>query len=303
MSSRLTTLFVLLCSMIAGCGGGGGTTCTTDDQCASHFCKADGTCGMATVDAAPGSDGSGGTDGSAQSLCTPNHDGTISADEVPLAAGQMAKFRIATSATWNTAGHTNTDGSRTWDLTGQLANDADSQLALTSPAGTWWAADFAGATYATTLASGSDLQGVFKVDANSVTLLGVVSPTGGTYKTELTYDPAVKILALPFKAGDTWTSTSTVSGYAQGVIAAYTEKYDSSVDQVGTMATPYSTTPFPVLRVATNLTRTSGFTTLLTKRTFAWVAECFGTIAKVSGQDNDTSTEFSSDAEVERLAQ
>jgi hypothetical protein len=299
MSSRRRLLFVLLCSMIAACGGSSGTTCTTDDQCPSHFCKADGTCGVASVDAAPGSDAPMG-DGSASTLCAPNHDGTITADEVPLAAGQMANFRIATDATWNTAGHANTDGSRTWDLSGQLANDADSQLALAAPAGTWWAADFPGATYATTLASGSDLQGVFAVDGSGVTLLGVVSPTGGTYKTELTYDPAVKILALPFKAGDTWTSTSTVSGYAQGVIVAYTEKYDSSVDQVGTMTTPYG--PFPVLRVATDLTRTSGFTTLLTKRTFAWVAECFGTIAKVSGQDNATGTEFSDDAEVERLA-
>ena len=299
MSSRRCHLFVLLCSMIAACGGSNGTTCTTDDQCASHFCKADGTCGMATVDAAPGSDAPA-TDGSASQLCAPNHDGTITADEVPLKAGQMASFRIATDATWNTAGHANTDGSRSWDLSGQLANDADSQLALTAAAGTWWAADFPNATYATTLASGSDLQGVFAVDASSVTLLGVVSPTGGTYKTELTYDPAVKILALPFKAGDTWTSTSTVSGYAQGVIVAYTEEYDSSVDQVGTMTTPYG--PFPVLRVATDLTRTSGFTTLLTKRTFAWVAECFGTVAKVSGQDNATGTEFSDDAEVERLS-
>jgi hypothetical protein len=300
MSRRRCHLFVLLCSMIAACGGSSGTTCTTDDQCASHFCKADGTCGMATVDAAPGSDAPSGTDGSASTLCAPNHDGTISADEVPLKAGQMANFRIATDATWNTAGHANTDGSRTWDLSGQLANDADSQLALTAAAGTWWAADFPNATYATTLASGSDLQGVFAVDASSVTLLGVVSPTGGTYKTELTYDPAVKILALPFTAGDTWTSPSTVSGYAQGVIVAYTEEYDSSVDQVGTMTTPYG--PFPVLRVATDLTRTSGLATLPPKRTFAWVAACFGTVAKVSGQDNATGTEFSDDAEVERLA-
>lgn len=286
--------------MIAACGGSSGTTCTTDDQCASHFCKADGTCGMATVDAPPGSDAPMG-DGSASGLCVPNHDGTISADEVPLKAGQMASFRIATNATWSTAGHTNTDGSRTWDLTGQLANDADSPLALTSPAGTWWAADFPAAQYATTLAAGSDLQGVFAVDPTGVTLLGVVSPTGGTYKTELTYDPPAKILALPFMAGATWMSSSTVSGYAQGVIVAYTEAYDSRADQVGTMTTPYGA--FPALRVATNLTRTSGITTLLTKRTFAWVAECFGTIAKVAGQDNDTSTEFSNDAEVERLAQ
>jgi len=301
MSSRPGRVFVLLCSMIAACGGSGGAPCTRDDQCASHFCKADGTCGMATVDAPAGSDAPATGDGSNAVLCMANHDGTISAAEVPLMAGQMATFRIATNATWSTAGHANTDGSRSWDLTGQLANDADATLALTSPQGTWWAADFASAQYATTLAAGSDLQGVFAADANGVTLLGVVSPTGGTYKTELTYDPPAKILAFPFMNGSTWMSSSTVSGYAQGVIVAYTEDYSSRVDQVGTMTTPYGA--FPVLRVATDLTRTSGVATLLQKRTFAWVAECFGTIAKVAGQDNDTSSELSSDAEVERLAQ
>jgi hypothetical protein len=299
MSTRFRCLFVLLCS-IAACGGGGGTVCTTDDQCPSHFCKADGTCGEALVDGgmtdasdAPGSDGM-------TALCTPNHDGVMDANEVPLKAGQMANFRIATDATWSTAGHANTDGSRTWDLSGQLANDTDDQLALVSPAGTWWAADFPDAQYATTLAAGSDLMGVFAVDASAVTLLGVVSPTGGATKTELTYDPPAKILALPFQAGSTWMSSSTVSGYAQGVIVAYTEDYDSRADQVGTMTTPYGS--FPVIRVATDLTRTSGFTTLLTKRTFAWVAECFGTIATVAGQDFDSSSEFSDDAEVRRLA-
>jgi hypothetical protein len=300
MSSLRRGLFVLLCSM-AACGGSSGGPCTSDDQCASHFCRADGTCGPSgVIDAAPDTgSGSGSTDAST-GVCVPNHDGVIARDEVPLAPGAMANFRIATNATWNTAGHANNDGSRTWDLSGQLANDADTAVTLGSPQGAWWQPDFAAASYSAVLASGSDLEGVFAIDANGVTLLGVVSPTGGATKTELTYDPPAKILAFPFMAGSTWMSTSTVSGYAQGVVVAYTEKYASSVDQVGTMTTPYG--PFPVVRVATDLTRTSGFTTLLTKRTFAWAAECFGTVATVSGQDNATGTEFSNDAEVRRLA-
>lgn len=299
MSSRLLVAFVLLCS-IAACGGSSGTTCTTDDQCPSHFCKADGTCGPSGMADAAGSGSADAGVDAPSGVCVPNHDGKIERGELPMAPGVMATFRIATNATWNTAGHSNTDGSRSWDLTGQLANDADTPVTLGSPQGAWWAADFAGASYTAVLASGSNLQGVFKLDGTQLVLMGVVSPSGGATKTELTYDPPAKILALPFKAGDTWTSTSTVSGTAQGVVVAYTEKYDSSVDQVGTMTTPYGM--FPVLRVATNLTRTSGFTTLLTKRTFAWAAECFGTVATVSAQDNNTSTEFSDDAEVRRLA-
>jgi hypothetical protein len=288
-------LVALQCS-IAACGHSGESACTTDDQCASHFCKADGTCGPVQPDAPMSSDGP--VDGTS-AACTPNHDGTISSSEIPLRAGASAKFRVATNATWDTSGASSGSGSRTWDLTGALANDADMTLALSSPTGAWWAADFAGASYATPLASASDLLGVFQISGDSLVLLGVVSPSGGTYKTELTYNPPARILAIPFKAGDTWTTTSAVSGYAQGVLAGYNEQYDSRVDEVGTLNAPYG--PFPVLRISTEMQRTSGITPLASNRTFTWAAECFGFVATAQSQNFDTSAEFSDDAEVRRL--
>jgi hypothetical protein len=284
--------------MMAGCGGPTGATCSTDDECPSHFCKEDGTCGEAEVDAGDGS-ADASADGMSE-LCTPNHDGTIALAELPLVAGRSAKYRIATSATWDTAGTSQTSGSRAWNLAGQLANDADETIALASPTGTWWRDNFPDATYAAPLSAGSDLQGVFAVDSTGVTMLGVVSPEGGTYKTELTYDPPARILAVPFTAGSTWMSSSTVSGFAQGVIVAYTEEYESRVDEVGTMTTPYG--DFPVLRVATDLTQTSGLATLMAKRSFAWVAECFGSVATVQSQNFESGTEFDDPAEVRRLA-
>lgn len=295
MSSRCAVLALLLCSM--ACGGPSGQTCTVDEDCASRFCKADGTCGDAPIDGAVTGDAA--VDGPS-ALCAPNHDGSIVLGELPLIAGRSATFRIATGATWDTAGAAQGNGSRKWDLTGQLTNDADQAIALGSPDGTWWRDSYPSATYTAPLAANSDLIGVFELDATGVVLLAVVSPQAGTNRTELEYDPPARILAVPFKAGDVWMTTSTVSGYAQGAIVAYTEKYASRVDAVGTMKTPYG--EFPVLRVATDLTRTSGFTTLLTKRTFAWVAECFGSVATVQSQDFESASEFSSDAEVRRLA-
>src|ERR1700733_11142706 len=301
MSTGRIRSFVLRCSIVValvGCGGSGATVCSNDTECPSHFCKADNTCGPVELDAPlQSSDASG--DG-ITGLCTPNHDGTISQDELPLIAGRAATFRSATSANWNTAGTSNTDGSRTWDLTVQLSGDADDVVTLAAPAGAWWQSDFPTATYAVPLTSTSDLIGVFAFTATGVTLLGVVSPTGGATQTELKYDPPAQILAVPFSAGSTWTSTSTVTGTAEGVLADYSETYASSVDQVGTMKTPYG--DFPVLRVATNLTRSEGIATLLTNRTFAWVAECFGSVATVQSQSNESGTEFSDDAEVRRLA-
>ncbi len=297
MQSRLLRLIALQCSM-AACGGGGSSECIHDTDCPSHFCKADGTCGPAEVDGAVTTDG--GPDANTSGLCSPNHDGHLTLAEVPLAPGQHANFRIATKATFNTAGTSNPDGSRSWDLSVALANDADMDVALTSPSGAWWQPDFASATYATVLSSTATLIGVFHVEADGVTLLGVVSPDGGTFKTELTYSPPAKILALPMTAGDTWTSSSTVTGSADGALTSYTEAYDSRVDAVGTMKTPYGS--FPVVRVATNMTRTEGVATLASSLTFAWLAECFGTIATATSENLETGAEFSDDAEVRRLA-
>jgi hypothetical protein len=290
---------MLLCSMVvtACSNASSGDTCTLDSDCTSGFCKADGTCGPAPVDASPQDDGS--SDGS-NALCNPNHDGMITLAELPFMAGRMGTFRVTTDATWNTAGTSNPNGSRAWDLSAQLSGDADRLMTLGSPTGQWWSATYPGVTYATELSIEADLEGVFKVTGAESTLVAVVSPSGGSTRTQLDYDPPAQILKLPLVAGATWSSTSTVSGYAQGVIVAYTEKYESRVDQVGTMKTPYG--EFPVLRVATDLTRTSGFTTLLTKRTFSWVAECFGPVATAASQDFASGTEFTDNAEIRRLA-
>ena len=249
--------------------------------------------GAGTDAAATGSDGSTG-------LCTPNHDGMISSNELPLAAGRSAKFKIATNATISTAGTSNTDGTRDWDLSGALSGDTDTTVTLQSPTGAWWASSFPTATYATTLSSSSTLLGVFAVSATEVTLLGVVSPTSGEEQTELTYNPPAKILALPFTIGSTWTSTSAVTGTADGVPdTSYSEEYTSDADVAGTMKTPYGS--FPVIRVGTDLTRTTGLETLATSRTFGWTAECFGTVATAVSQDFETGDEFTSAAEVDRL--
>ena len=299
MSSPRSWPLVLQCSIgAAACGSSSGTPCTSDDQCPSHFCRVDGTCGPASNDAPTAQPDASGD--RAPGVCTPNMDGQITLAELPLAAGRSADFRIATNATWNTAGTANGDGSRNWDLSGQLSGDADQTLTLSSPQGAWWSADFPSATYAAVLSASANLLGVFAVDSTGVTLLGVVSPSAGASKTELSYDPPARIVTVPFMAGSTWTSTSTVTGTANAVLVDYDEEYDSSVDEVGTMKTPYGS--FPVLRVATNLTRTEGAVAVLTNKTFSWMAECFGAVATVQSQSDESGTEFSNDAEVERLA-
>lgn len=312
MSTRIVR-FTLHCSIglaVAACSSDSSAIpCTMDDQCVSHFCQADDTCaplqttpdGPSPVDSGSdtGSNGSG-----SNGLCTPNHDGMIVQSELPLAAGSHANFLISAGLgsgadTWDTTGSAAPDNSRTWDITG-IVGGTEQAIMLAAPAGAWWAADFTDATYATVLSeSAPTLLGVFHVDATGVTLLGVVSTTGGATETELKYDPPAQILKLPFMASSSWMSMSTVENIETGVpVPVYTEEYDSTVDEVGTMKTPYGS--FPVLRVATNLLRNS----IADTRTFAWVAECFGSVAQVTSQafpNSVPSGEFSNPAEVWRI--
>jgi hypothetical protein len=164
--------------------------------------------------------------------------------------------------------------------------------------GQWFGNDFPGATYTARLSDSSDLLGVFTLSQTALTLDGVVSPASGTGQTELKYAPAVTVVAFPVQAGSTWTTASTVTGTAQGLPAAYYETYQTTVDAHGTLKTPYAT--FPVLRVNTLLTRVvGGVPTDI--RTFGFLTDCFGTVATIVSNTDETVTEFTSASEVTRL--
>lgn len=290
---------MLLCS-IAACGGGGGSNlCEVNEDCESGFCKANGTCGTASGDDGGGDDSA--PPDSPSGLCSPNADGMVTQAELPLVAGKMARFRVALDTTFDTAGTSAGGGMRAWDLSGALTGDTDKPITLASATGAYWAADFPTATYATPLSQDpdNDLIGIFHVDANAVTLLGIVSPAAGQFSTKVTYTPPATILKLPVTSGAQWTSTSNVSGQINGGFVNYDETYESNVDQQGTMKTPYGT--FPVMRVATDLTQLQLGVAYNSNRSFSWLAECFGSVANVTSKANESSSEFSDPAEVKRL--
>ncbi len=294
--------------------------CHQNADCASGLCRPDGSC--AVLDAGSGggtggtgggsggggaAGGSGGADGGMGGAggggnigptCSPNNDGTITRAEMPLGPGLHATFRVATNATFNTAGSPADGGVGTfWDLTVALSGDK-SVLVETQPlAGKWFELKYAGASYASPISD--TLLGVFEVAPDGLLLRAVVSPTDSMTATELKYDPPAKLLTFPLSSSSVWTTTSTVSGRLNGVAWTQTEKYDSSVDKQGEVLTPFAR--FPVQRVKTVLTRTVGFVPTVT-RSYLFVTECFGTIATINSQAGESSNEFSSAAEVKRLS-
>ena len=288
----------LVATLVAAtaCAGSDADRCDLPSDCPSNYCRADHTC--APVDDADGGVDAPGGGPDAPLGCQPDHDGTLTRDELRMMPGQVARFRIATGATVDTAGNQGAGGERTWTLAAGLPGDQDLTVTLTPPTGQWWAATFPTASYAARLSIDSSLLGVMRLDASGLALLGVVSPEAGITRTELSYDPPVPLLPTPLAPSSSWTTTSTVSGLAQGVAAFYSERYQARVDAVGTLSTPFG--PFPVRRIATDLTRTVG-AAVVTRRTFAFAAECYGTVATITSRDYESGSEFTTAAEVWRL--
>jgi hypothetical protein len=298
-----SALPLLLLALVAPtCAVYANPACTVGADCASGVCDGDGTCG------APSSGGTGGASATTSTgagaggaaTCSPDHDGIITRAEVPLAPGLHANFLAAEDAGVNTAGTTGADGGVTWDLSVTFSGDHSEAVDTLALGPQWFGADFPGASYTAVLSDTSDLLGVFTLSETALTLVGVASPTAGSTQTELHYSPAVTVLAFPMALNATWTTTSTVTGTAEGVDVIYSETYQSTVDAAGALKTPYAT--FDVLRVDTLLTRVVG-ALITTTRTFSFVTECFGNVATIVSNTDDTLTvDFTTAAEVSRLA-
>ena len=308
---------VAVVSLLAACSDTPARQCRVGADCTSGVCASDGTCALPSVP--PGGDGGGGpnddamptTDGggsetstdAAVSGCSPNKDGIITRDEVPIAAGLHATYKIGSNENINVHGVDGAGGKRAWDYSAPLPSDTSVLVETLPLTGKWYAADYPNATYATKLTNSSDLLGIFETGPGSLLLRGVVSPApDAATKTELTNTPAVSVLTFPLTLGAKWNTNTNVGGTAQGtaLFGTYTEAYTSEVDAAGTLKTPLGT--FDVLRVKTVLVRTIGLLPSETYRTFAFVTECYGTIATVSSAKNDMNVEFTTAAEIRRIS-
>ena len=227
-------------------------------------------------------------------------------EEVPLEAGLKAIFRVAHDASVDTRGETSSGGERTWDLTENYSGDHAEAIELQSMDGKWFKPDFPDGDYAMKLAGDAEELGVFQITSDALLMLGVVSPTDGSTTTNIEYDPPVKVLDFPLEKGKSWKTETEASGthatWSPWTPTANTEIYTSQVDATGVAKTPHS--DLDVLRVRTKLERSAAISgvPLGTIRTFAFVAECFGTVATIRSKQGESQTEFDEAAEVRRLS-
>lgn len=229
--------------------------------------------------------------------CSLNNDGVITRAEAPFLVGLGALFVSNTPG--QTVAVNEHATNNVWDFTAAVSGEQKVFDQLLPPSGAWWAGDFADATYAQRLQDGQAVLGVYKATADKLQLLGVVSEQDGLQKTELTYSTPIDVIRFPLKNGDNWISESDVTGMASGVFYAGHDKYDFAVDARGTTKVPAG--QFDTLRLRFIYSQQVGFVTT-TRITYLHMTECYGAVARVRSQDNETSNDFTQAAEYRRLS-
>lgn len=289
-------------------------------SCASATCEQNGSCADATApdtqegdtstdvadvpadSAETSSDATPDTPDTASNTCIPNHDNTITRQEIPLAVGLYSTFLVSAEGNldFDTAGTPDPESDNPiWDLTPNFPGDHRVILELQPLTDRWFASDFPNATYVSRLSDTKDLLGVFQITDDALLLLGVASPEDSFSATNVAYDPPVTVLQFPLTVGASWSTASTVTGNLQGFFSTYSEDYTYTVDTPGTLITPFTT--FPVLRITSELTRTVGFVPTTTQ-THLYITECFGTVATVVSEPGETGAEFTTASEIRRIA-
>lgn len=258
----------------------------------------------ASVDAAPTDSGvradAGATD--AGPTCRANNDFTLTRDEVPYVIGATVLFATNADATTvagiTTAGTSGAMG-QLWDLSATRTEDHRVLQEVLAPAGQWWASQYPTASFALQLDAAGVLYGVYRSGPDRLELLGTVSREAN--RTSLAMDPAVIVVQFPLTEGATWTQRVTATGLYNFVGFTNVTTYTSRADGHGEVRTPAGR--FTSLRLRVDIDQTVPLTTFhRTQRSYTFLSECWGVIARIASVDNEMATEFTSASEYRRLS-
>ncbi len=233
--------------------------------------------------------------------CVPNRDGTITADELPIAYGATIAYYASPAGATRTI---NTSSpSKIWDLTEERADDVVIALGPTQLKAQWYAGNFPGGEFA--VDGGGGLDGIYHQDDQALWLDGTASremaPAAG--KTLIRYAQPIAVLRFPIRDGDAYTTTAQIpDGIASGLPFIGTDQVDVDITGDGRLDVPYVRFS-PALRVRTGVTRKpSTGTPVVKRRNVIFLFECFGEIARAESRVDETAVDFTTAAYLRRFA-
>lgn len=238
--------------------------------------------------------------------CTPDLDGALTSAEMPVATGVTASWRISPAGQTRSVdllGTADESGARTWDWSGDAANDQAIGITASPLADKWYAASFPGGEFVGPSDAAGRLEAVYKRDGAAVYLLGIVSsemdPAEG--RTILPYTDPIALFRFPISEGAAWTSTSTVqNGMFRGTPYAGTDVYEVEVPATGRLELPdFAFVQAHQVRIHLTIYPAVGFVS--STRQVSFLFECFGEVARATSALNETQENFTTAAEIRRL--
>jgi hypothetical protein len=216
--------------------------------------------------------------------CRGDNDGTITAAELPIATGVVARYRIGTDVGVDVDGEVDEDGVVVWDLS-RPAPDAEpvASLAAEPMVGQWFSALFPQATVAAPLSPDNAQLGALLVTDDGWSLLGAASrdeePSEGT--TRIVYDQPTMLYPLPLSLGAQAQSTSRADdALLLGVPTSFIDETEVEVVRRGRLILPDLVLD-NTLQVTVRLRRTL-IAGDIQQRSHHFVHECLGEVARFS---------------------
>ncbi len=234
-------------------------------------------------------------------VCAGNRDGVIERGEMAFVVGASVIYATTRAGMVvdpvDTAGAVTPSG-RVWNYAAAVPSDQRVLDEVTPPAGQWWSQRYPDATFAAVADRATNLLGVYRVSAAALELLGTVSAEAN--RTDMRFTPPVAVLRFPLRVGASWSQSVTGAGFVNFTPLTNVTQYTSRVDADGEVWTPAGR--FRALRMRTDVDQSIPLTVFrTTRRTYTFVAECWGVVARVASVDNETAEEFRRASEYRRL--
>lgn len=239
--------------------------------------------------------------------CTPNLDGQIDSTELTPAVGVPVSFLVSPAGTTravDVAGQVSAEGQRVWDWSADVPSDQLAVLEAQALGGQWFADSFPGGQFVTPVDAGGRTLGVYIHDERALWLLGIASatPDPAEGRTLLVYDDPVALYRFPIAPGAEYVSVGEVrDATLRGLPYAGRDVYEVRVDATGRLELPDIGFD-QVHRVRTRVTVEPAAGMPVSQRQVSFLFECFGEVARATSQNGETEENFTTAAEVRRLA-
>jgi hypothetical protein len=237
----------------------------------------------------------------ARPSCVPNEDGVLERAEVPYVIGAQALYVVNddnTTVEGISTAPMDTPSGPVWDFSTMRPGDRRVLDEVQSPMGRWWQPLYPSATFALPVDRAASTFALYRAGEDALQILGTVSREMG--RTNVLFNPSIDALRFPLREGSTWTVTSAGNGFLNGVATSTVNTWRFTVDRRGTVLTPAR--GFSALRLKMELDQTVTGTILRrTQRSYLFLSECWGLVARITSVDNETSQEFTRASEYRRL--